>query len=129
MASKDSTWQMRAVKPWILLALLLGCLLGSLVGCESTSATGTDGAALYQTYCATCHGPKGKPTEAMVARINVRDLTAHELRARITPALVETQIRTGSQNKLMPAFAGAISDEQMKAIAAYVASPAFLEQR
>jgi mono/diheme cytochrome c family protein len=63
----------------------------------------------------------------MVARMNVKDLTSNELRARITPALVEQQIRKGSQNRLMPAFEGAIGDEQIRTIAAYVASAEFLK--
>lgn len=119
MAGKHTTWQMVTVKPWILLALLAACDKGG---------GGTDGAQLYQDMCATCHGPTGKPTEAMVARINVRDLTSQEVRSRITPALVETQIRKGSQNKLMPSFEGALKDEQIKALADYVSSPAFLKQ-
>ena len=109
------------MKPWILLALLAACDKG-------TTASGTNGAELYQSLCATCHGPKGKPTEAMVARLSVKDLTSQELRARITPVLVEGQIRKGSQNKLMPSFEGAMTDEQIKAVAAYVASAEFLNQ-
>jgi len=113
---------MVTVKPWILLALLAACDQGRVSGGSNNAAQ------TYQNVCAQCHGPKGKPTEAMVARLNVRDLTSTELRARITPALVEAQIRNGSKNKLMPPFAGALSDEQIKALAAYVASPEFLNQ-
>ena len=118
MASKDSTWQKLTVKPWILLAFL--------VACEQGGGKGTNGAELYQSLCATCHGPKGKPSEVMVARLAVKDLTSQELRARITPALVEAQVRTGSKNKLMPSFTGAMSDDQIKAVAAYVSSAEFL---
>ena len=63
----------------------------------------------------------------MATRLGVRDLTSAELRARITPALVAAQIRTGSPNKLMPSFAGAFTEEQIQAIADYVASPTFLK--
>jgi mono/diheme cytochrome c family protein len=121
MASKHSTWQKLTVKLCMLLVLLAACDKGR------TASGGGDGAQLYQNMCATCHGPKGKPTEAMVARMNVRDLTSQELRARITPDLVEGQVRKGSQNKLMPSFEGALSDEQIKAVSAYVASPGFLQ--
>jgi mono/diheme cytochrome c family protein len=85
-----------------------------------------DGADLYGKFCATCHGVTGKPDATMVAKLGVRDLTSPELRARVTPALVDYQIRAGSQNKLMPSFAGAFTDEQIKAIAEYVASPNFV---
>jgi mono/diheme cytochrome c family protein len=95
-------------------------------GAGAAAAGDTDGRAIFQRMCATCHGPDGRPPEAMVARYAVRDLTAPELRARVTPALVEAQVRSGSKNKLMPSFAGAISDAQIAAVAAYVASPQFV---
>ncbi len=98
-----------------------------VAACNNTEVAGgaTDGPKVFASVCATCHGPGGKPTEAMIQRMNVRDLTSAEFRARVTPALVENQVRTGSKNKLMPSFAGALSDAQIKSVAAYVASPTF----
>lgn len=95
--------------------------------CSTKPAGGSsDGATVYDSVCASCHGQTGQPSEQMVKQLNVRDLTAPELRARATPELVEHQVRTGSTNKLMPAFAGALTDAQIKAVSEYVASPAFL---
>jgi mono/diheme cytochrome c family protein len=119
MASNDSTWHIVTVKPWILLAFVAGCE-------QQVAGGSSDGAQIYQSICAACHGAKGKPDASMVARLNVRDLTSVELRARITPKLVEGQVRKGSDNKLMPAFEGALTDEQIRAVAAYVASSEFL---
>ena len=101
-------------------------LLCAGAGCDGgVKVSSDDGAKVFQSVCAACHGPEGKPNASMVARLAVRDLTAPELRARVTPALVEAQVRKGSQNKLMPSFAGALTDTQIKAVAAYVASPTF----
>jgi mono/diheme cytochrome c family protein len=98
----------------------------TLAGCNNDPAGGAkDGAAVFGMLCASCHGPDGHPPAAMVARLNVRDLTAPDFRARVTPALVEQQIRRGSTNKLMPSFEGAITDDQIRAVAAFVASPHF----
>lgn len=106
---------------------ILLAFVAALAGCEQKRAVGTvDGAQIYGSVCAACHGPKGKPDAAMVARMNVRDLTSSELRSRVTPELVEKQVRKGSDNKLMPSFDGALTDEQIKAVSAYVASPEFL---
>jgi len=116
-----------AIGPAALLALL-----ASAAACGNSSSSGGGGAggsdearATFQTMCGTCHGPDGKPSEAMVARLAVRDLTAPEFRARVTPALVENQIRKGSANKLMPSFEGVLDDAKIKAVAALVASPQF----
>jgi mono/diheme cytochrome c family protein len=125
MASKHSTWHVGTVKLRYALGLAGALALG---GCEQKVAGGsTNGAKVFQSICAACHGPTGKPTEANVARMGVKDLTSPELRHRITPALVENQVRKGSQNKLMPGLEGALTEEQIKAVAAYVASPEFLE--
>ena len=110
------------VKPAILLVL-------SLAACSADASDGSvEGPKIFDTICASCHGPKGKPPEAMVARLGVRDLTSAELRARVSPSLVENQVRKGSANKLMPALEGALTDAQIKAVAAWVASPAFLQR-
>jgi quinoprotein glucose dehydrogenase len=114
------------VKPWILLALV-ACACKREPPARTADGT-IDGAAVYARMCVTCHGSTGQPPPVMVARLGVRDLTSQELRSRITPGLVETQVREGSQNKLMPAFAGALSAEEIRAVAAYVSSPGFLDR-
>lgn len=115
------------MKSWLLAAVV--AVVPGAGACNRDPVGGAgDGASVYAMLCATCHGPDGRPPAAMVARLGVRDLTAPELRARIAasgPGLVEQQVRHGSQNKLMPAFEGAISDAQIRAVAAYVASTGF----
>jgi mono/diheme cytochrome c family protein len=113
------------VKVWIPLAF------ATVAACERGAAIGTttDGEKVYQSVCATCHGADGVPPAAMAARLGVRDLTSAEFRARATLALIEAQVRNGSANKLMPAFGGAITDDQIKAVAEYVASSDFAKRR
>ena len=109
-------------------ALLLAFVLGCVGGCSGDASGGSvDGAKIFETMCTSCHGPSGKPTEAMVARLNVRDLTAPEFRARVTKELVANQVRHGSANKLMPALETALKPEQIEAVAAFVASPGFVK--
>lgn len=97
-----------------------------IAACHREVAGGSvDGAEIFHATCAVCHGPEGKPTQQMLETINPRDLTSPEFRKRVTPALVEAQVRGGSKNKLMPPFAGALNDAQIQAVAAYVAQPKF----
>ncbi|MGE0546794.1 MAG: cytochrome c [Kofleriaceae bacterium] len=97
-----------------------------LWACSPEASNSIDGAKLFATYCASCHGPNGKPDAVMVARQGVRDLTARDVRLRLTPEVVEGQIRNGSVNKQMPSFSSLLGDPQIKALAAYVASPTFV---
>lgn len=101
---------------WFPLLLLTASCGGSM------ATASTDGAEVFSTICASCHGPDGKPPEAQIARLGVRDLTAAEFRARVTAELVENQVRHGSTNKLMPPFEGALTDAQIKAVSSYVAT-------
>lgn len=118
-------WHLVRVKRWLALALLGGVTSGA---CSGAVADTRDGAEVFAKTCTTCHGPTGKPEEAMVARLGVKDLTAPDERAKLTPDFVANQVRVGSKNKLMPGFTGALSDEQIAAVAAYVASPEFLKR-
>lgn len=102
----------------------------ALAGCHGEVAGGSvDGAQVFASTCASCHGPEGKPDVMMIERIGVRDLQSPEFRARATPALVDGQVRAGSKNKLMPSFEGLLSDPQIKAVADYVAGKSFPAHR
>jgi mono/diheme cytochrome c family protein len=98
-----------------------------LAACHGDAAEGpVDASQVFASACAKCHGPRGQPSEQMVVRFGVRDLTAPEFRVRATSELVEAQVRGGSKNKLMPAFEGALTDPEIKAVAHFVASSQFL---
>lgn len=115
------------MKPRLASALLAGLFAsGAIAGCSGKPAGNpADGAVVYESMCATCHGPDGRPPASMVARIGVRDLTSPEFRGRASLELIEKQVRFGSRSKLMPAFQGALSDVQIAAVVAFVASPQF----
>ena len=92
----------------------------ALAGCGAGATASTDGAEIFATTCAQCHGEAGQPTEAMIARLGVRDLTSADFKARITLELVENQVRYGSKNQLMPALSGALREDQIKSVSRYV---------
>ena len=66
------------------------------------------------------HGPTGKPPQQMADSLGVRDLTGADWMARRSKELVDQQVRKGSSNGRMPAFTGALKEEQIQAVVQYV---------
>ena len=121
LARVRGRWHTRCVKSLVVVAV------GLAAGCHGTPAAPVDARQVFLTNCTRCHGPAGKPVGVMATQLHVQDLTDSAFRARVTPALVAHQVRTGSKNGQMPSFAGALSDAQIDALAKFVASPAFLD--
>ncbi|HEV7559045.1 MAG TPA: cytochrome c [Kofleriaceae bacterium] len=108
-------------------AVVVAAIVG-LMACGDPTGGSMDGPTLFAQLCAPCHGPRGQPPGAMVARLGVKDLTSPELRKKLTPMFVENQVHNGSKNKLMPAFDGtSVNDAQIRAVSMWVASPEFLK--
>ncbi len=98
--------------------MLLAMMLWACEGKNDTSEV--DGSAIFSRACARCHGPRGVPTQAMVARLGVRSLTSARVATQLTDAEVRSQILNGSANQLMPAFVGALDDAEIAAVVAHV---------
>ncbi|MBX3162783.1 MAG: cytochrome c [Deltaproteobacteria bacterium] len=106
---------------------LLCALAIALAACKVNAAgDSTDGRDLFASQCSACHGPTGRPTEMMVERFGVKDLTAPDVRRDMTPASVERQIRRGSANFKMPSFEGQLTDAQIRVLAEFVAGSTFV---
>lgn len=108
------------------LAVAFGLAVTSTVavasGCGDHPVAGgkVDGKAVYDQACASCHGPTGKPSAAMVAQLGVRDLTEDAFRSRATLPLIRHQVMKGSPDKRMPALEYVLSSAQIDAVAQYV---------
>ncbi|MBO9517511.1 MAG: cytochrome c [Porphyrobacter sp.] len=78
----------------------------------------TGGEALYVEHCISCHGPNGMGTGLLGRRIQPALL---ELRDNLSPQYVIIAARQGIGN--MPSIPrGEVSDEELKAIAEYLAA-------
>ncbi len=78
-------------------------------------ARADDAKALFASKCASCHGPDGKGQTNMGKKLGAKDLTAlGESEAAIAKAIEE-----GKAPK-MAAYKGKLTEEQIKAVAAYV---------
>jgi mono/diheme cytochrome c family protein len=121
----------------IFLVLLAGLgvaatLLGDVLlrrGLGTPAATQPpQGHALYDAHCAVCHGPSGKGNGpgARVIRQPMQDFSdPAAMRAADDRFLVEIIKKGGSQfgrSNAMPAWSMKLSDEEIRAIVAYIRS-------
>jgi mono/diheme cytochrome c family protein len=115
---------------WII-AVVLALLVVAAAGCggdddddggaATTAATtaettegGADGAAVFASNCGTCHTLAAAGTDGTTGP-NLDDLKPDE-------ETVEAQVRSGGGG--MPAFEGQLSDDEIEAVAMYVAENA-----
>ncbi len=100
--------------------LVAACAVLS-VGCSDDKMAGgsIDGPKIFADACARCHGADGVPSPGTQARTGVKPLNSERVKAMSDDDILG-QIRNGSKNRLMPAFQGAMSDEQLKSLVAHI---------
>lgn len=77
-----------------------------------------DGAALYKSKCAACHGPDGTGNVPTGKALGVTDLTSADAQKQ-TDAELTDSIANG-KGKKMPAYKGKITDDQIKGLVGYI---------
>lgn len=98
-------------------------LLGSASACDrgkSAAMADTDrGKALFASICSRCHGLDGRGGLAAIEGVKPRNFCDHEFHSSRSDADLEKVILNGKDNR-MPAFAGALSQADVRAIVAYL---------
>ena len=77
----------------------------------------------WANNCAQCHGPTGKGDTKMGKMVGAMDLTDAKKQASFTNAQAATAIKDGVKQNgktTMKAFGGKLTDDEIKALVAYV---------
>jgi len=80
-------------------------------------AAGPDGAALYKSKCAACHGPDGAGQTPMGKNLKVRDLRSDAVQKQTDIEL--TKVISGGKGK-MPPYGKQLSTADIQAIIAFI---------
>ena len=101
------------------IAVLTICILTA----APLSVRAADAKANWASNCAQCHGASGKGDTKMGKMLNAMDLTDPKKQSSFTDAQAATAIKDGIKQNgktTMKAFGGKLSDEEIKALVAYV---------
>ena len=102
----------------IIVSLALTLLIASAI-----SSRAADAKALWTANCTPCHGASGKGDTKMGQTLGAADLTDAKKQASFTDAQAMEAIKNGVKQNgktAMKAFAGKLSDDDVKALVAYV---------
>src|ERR1051326_3861544 len=96
---------------------LLFLIALALVLALPAMAAGPDGAAIYKTKCASCHGPDGSGQTPAGKAMKVRDLCSNEVQKQTDVEL--TKIIAGGKGK-MPPYGKTLSTADIQALIAHI---------
>lgn len=98
-------------------------LIVSMLAASAISVRAADAKALWDANCAQCHGPDGKANTKMGKTLSAKDLTDPKVQAEFTDVKATQSIKDGVKQNgktTMKAFGGKLSDDDVKALVAYV---------
>jgi mono/diheme cytochrome c family protein len=87
------------------------------------SAQAADAKTNWANNCAQCHGPDGKANTKMGKMLSAKDLTDPKVQGEFSDAKATQSIKEGVKQNgktTMKAFAGKLTDDEIKALVAYV---------
>ncbi|MEY2488720.1 MAG: hypothetical protein QOC70_662 [Verrucomicrobiota bacterium] len=95
----------------------------SLLAASVMSVRAADAKANWAANCAQCHGKSGAADTKMGKQLNAKDLTDPKVQAAFSDAKATQSIKEGVKEggkTTMKAFAGKLTDDEIKALVAYV---------
>jgi mono/diheme cytochrome c family protein len=90
---------------------------------STTSLRAANAKALWDANCAQCHGKDGRADTKMGKAVSAKDLTDPAVQAAFSDAKATDSIKNGVKEggkTTMKAFAGKLTDDDIKALVAYV---------
>ena len=98
-------------------------LMVTLLLTSTVSLRAADAKANWDANCVQCHGKEGKADTKMGKTLNAKDLTDAKVQAGFSDAKAAESIKNGVKENgktTMKAFGDKLSDEEIKALVAYV---------
>ena len=105
-------------KLWAIVLVAIPVLgIVMLPGPSPVVSAAADGAALYRSKCASCHGADGKGETAYGKKIGLRDLGSAAVQGQSDAQLAAI---TGKGKGKMPGYEASLGADGVKAVVAYI---------
>lgn len=101
----------------------IASIIITLLVASAYSVRAADAKANWDANCAQCHGKDGSANTKMGKQLNARDLTDAKVQASFSDAKATESIKEGVKEggkTTMKAFGGKLTDDEIKALVAYV---------
>ena len=95
----------------------------TLLVASAYSVRAADAKTNWDAKCAQCHGKTGAADTKMGKQLNAKDLTDSKVQAAFSDAKATESIKNGVKENgktTMTAFGGKLTDDEIKALVAYV---------
>jgi mono/diheme cytochrome c family protein len=98
-------------------------IIVTLLAASATALRAADAKANWDANCVQCHGKTGAADTKMGKQLNAKDLTDPKVQAAFSDSKATESIKNGVKEggkTTMKAFAGKLTDDEIKALVAYV---------
>src|ERR1051325_11516122 len=102
---------------------VIASIVITLLVASAKSLRAADAKANWDANCVQCHGKTGSADTKMGKQLNAKDLTDPKVQAAFSDAKAAESIKNGVKENgksTMKAFAGKLTDDEIKALVAYV---------
>jgi len=106
-----------------MLMKLIACIAFGLWAVSGISTQAATAQENWEKNCVQCHGKEGKSDTKMGMKLNAKNLTDPKVQAAFTDEKAAQSIKEGVKENgktTMKAFGDKLSDEEVKALVAYV---------
>jgi mono/diheme cytochrome c family protein len=102
---------------------VIASIVITLLVASAMSLRAADAKANWDANCVQCHGKTGSADTKMGKQLNAKDLTDPKVQAAFSDAKAAESMKNGVKENgktTMKAFAGKLTDDEIKALVAYV---------
>ncbi len=111
---------MKKMRLFLVAGVALSLVSLPVFAAESAAKEAKEGEAIFAKSCQSCHGKAGAADTGMAKNMKIRPMSSEEVQKQSKEELVK--ITTDGKGRMMPAFKGKLSKDQIDDVVDYIKS-------